>query len=86
MGEKEVYEKPCIVDMLNNSMVYGQDIKPMGMCGSGSMPEGSTYGCGVGNSVAPFCGVGIAALSSACEGGSAPYYGDVCAAGGSKEG
>jgi hypothetical protein len=86
MGRKEIYKKPCVIEILNNSIVYGQQITPMGLCSSGTSPEGGSYGCGVGTSVIPHCGVGIGALSSACESGSAPYYGDVCSAGGSKVG
>ena len=81
MEKKRIYEKPSVIEMLDNSIVYGQD-STMGMCGDGSAPAGSTYGCGVGNAVVPFCGVGIAAESSTCDHGSTPYFGDVCAAGG----
>jgi len=81
MSKKGIYEKPCVIGMLDNSMVYGQEVKPMGMCADGNSPEGSTYGCGAGPEVEPYCGVGIAAESSLCEVGSTPYYGNVCGAG-----
>ncbi len=85
MVKKEIYEKPVAVNLMDNSVIYGQQVQPLGECVDGVSASG-LVGCQTGLTVTTGqCLAGeYPTVASSCETGSTHKDpGDHCYAGGS---